>query len=139
MKNKITNHEEKYLHSPKRALLYFLLTIILIGICVLFYKATYSSWIFLELGKLECSKELCSYFSHQLLIIPLLILDYIIISLTIISFCNIFKKVKRYDEEGLIRGLILGLIAGLMWGLIGGLIVGLIVGLIGGLIMGLIE
>ena len=139
MKEKqIKKHEEQYYHIPKGRLRYIFSTILLLGLCFLFYKVTLSSWNFLELSSLECSEEFCSYFAHQLLILPLLILNYILISLTILSSISIFKKLKSYDEEGLIMGLIMGLIAGLIAGLIIGLIIGLIMGLIIGLIIGLI-
>ena len=122
-------HEQQYYHIPKGKLRYIFSTILLIGLCFLFYKVTLSSWNFLELGDLSCSEEFCDYSLYQLMILPIMLLDYLIISLTACSFFSIFKRLKKYEEEGLIFGLIVGLI----FGLIGGLIVGLIVGLIGGL------
>ena len=57
-------------------------------------------------------------------------MEYVLISLALISFFAIFKRgysgLKSYDEEGLIGGLIPGLIGGLIPSLIGGLIGGLI-------------
>jgi hypothetical protein len=66
------------------------------------------------------------------------IITYILIAAMICLTVNIFKKLKSYQEKGLIVGLIWSLIGGLIWGLIWGLIGGLIGGLIWGLIVGLI-
>ena len=154
MINKTKQHEEKYIHIQKRSLTFFLLTIVLLALTIGSFKITLSSWSFLELGE-------CDLHIYQLIIIPMLILDYILISLTICSSVSIFKKLKKWDEGGLIDCLIAGLIVGLVLGLlvsmfassIGcsvlglnfGLFVGLvlffdlIIGWIWGLIVGLIE
>jgi len=138
MINKTKQYEEKYIHIPKRSLTFFLLTIVLLALTIGSFKITLSSWNFLGLGNLESY----NYYPYQLIIIPMLILDYILASLTICSFASIFKKLKKWNEKGLIAcliaGLIVGLIGGLIACLIGGLIVGLIKCLIACLIAGLI-
>jgi len=131
---KQTKHEQEYLHLPKRSFKYILSTLVLILITIFSIKILISSWNFLELGDL--SQKI--FYSYQLMILPLLVFIYVLISLTVCSFVNIFKKLKSYKEEGLIGGLIEGLIVGLFLGLIGGLIVGLFLGLIGGLVFGLV-
>ena len=132
MINKTKQHEEKYIHIPKRSLTFFLLTIVLLALTIGSFKITLSSWSFLELGE-------CDLHIYQLIIIPMLILDYILASLTICSSVSIFKKLKKWNEEGLIACLIAGLIVGLIGGLIVGLILFLILGLIAGLIKCLIA
>ena len=135
MINKIKQHEEKYIHIQKRSLTFFLLTIVLLALTIGSFKVTISSGSFLELGE-------CDLHIYRLIIVPMLILDYILASLTICSFASIFKKLKKWNEKGLIAcliaGLIVGLIGGLIACLIGGLIVGLIKCLIACLIAGLI-
>ncbi len=73
MINKTKQHEEKYIHIPKRSLTFFLLTIVLLALTIGSFKITLSSWSFLELGE-------CDLHIYQLIIIPMLILDYILIS-----------------------------------------------------------
>jgi hypothetical protein len=136
MKQEIENHEEIYIHVPKRSFGFFFLTILLVGLTIGSFLVTIDSWKFLELGNRVCSEEICNYQPHDLLIIPILIINYILIGLSICSFASMFTELKSYEEKGLIWGLIVGLIVGLIWGLILGLIGGLIVGLIGGLIVG---
>ena len=135
MINKTKQYEEKYIHIQKRSLTFFLLTIVLLALTIGSFKITLSSWNFLGLGNLESY----NYYPYQLIIIPMLILDYILASLTICSFASIFKKLKKWNEEGLIACLIAGLIVGLIGGLIVGLILFLILGLIAGLIKCLIA
>ena len=132
MINKTKQYEEKYIHIQKRSLTFFLLTIVLLALTIGSFKITLSSWSFLELGE-------CDLHIYRLIIIPMLILDYILISLTICSSVSIFKKLKKWDEGGLIDCLIAGLIVGLVLGLLACLIVGLIDYLIAGLIVGLIK
>ena len=132
MINKTKQHEEKYIHIQKRSLTFFLLTIVLLALTIGSFKVTISSWSFLELGE-------CDLHIYRLIIIPMLILDYILISLTICSSVSIFKKLKKWNEKGLIACLIAGLIVGLIGGLIVGLILFLILGLIAGLIKCLIA
>jgi len=135
MKTKTTKqHEQEYYHIPKGRLRFTLITLGLILLTIFFIFITIDSWKFLKLGNLECSKEFCNYYSYQLLIIPLLFLDCILIGLFVLNFVSIFKKLKDYNEDGLIDVLIYGLIIGLIIGLINGLIIGLIVGLFCGLI-----
>ncbi len=132
MINKTKQYEEKYIHIQKRSLTFFLLTIVLLALTIGSFKITLSSWNFLGLGE-------CDLHIYRLIIIPMLILDYILISLTICSSVSIFKKLKKWDEGGLIDCLIAGLIVGLVLGLLACLIVGLIDYLIAGLIVGLIK
>ena len=138
MNKQIQKHEEEYYHIPKGKLRYIFISLLFLVLLIGSIYVTYQSWIFLNLGSLECSEEFCNYEVYQLLIIPLLILDYLIVSLFICSVVSIFKKLNSFNETGLIVGLIFGLIGGLIVGLIIGLIVGLIIGLISGLVGGLI-
>ena len=138
MKTKtIKKHENKYLHISKRSFKYISITILLILITIGSFIILIDCWKFLELGSLFYEED--GYNLYQLMIIPILIINYLLISLTICSIVSMFKKLKSYKEHGLILGLISGLIVGLIVGLIGGLISGLIGGLIGGLISGLIS
>ena len=133
MTNKTKQHEEKYIHIQKRSLGFILLTLVLLALTIFSFQITISSLEFLGIDSLKCSEEVCSYYSYQLMITPMLILNYILASLTICSFVSIFKNLKRFNDRGLIYGLIHGWIIGLIVGLIVGLIGGLIVGWIGGL------
>jgi len=149
---KLKQHTKEY--SFKRSLGFKVLTIVLLFLTIGSFYITIDSWNVLELGSLGCSKESCNYQIHDLMIIPLILINHILIVLTICSFVSIFKKLKSYNEEGsilslftfsiasLIIGLVLfsiaGLIASLIFGLIGGSIFGLIVSSIAGSIAGLI-
>jgi hypothetical protein len=128
----LKKHTEEYIHirkPNKRVLLGVLGTIIF----------SFLSYIFIKV-LIELIIEIpYNYVFTDLSMIPLTIFCYVLISLTIISFMSIFKKLKGYDESGLIYGLIFGLIFGLTFSLIFALIYGLIYGLIFyGLIYGLI-
>jgi len=135
----IKQHEDKYWHIPKLALLP------LLGFIV-FTLLAYGNYLLIDKQVIatvfNCEKDNCNLTAHDLINIYPIIAEYLLISLAIISLFAMFKRgyknLKSFDEEGLIFGLILGLIFGLILGLIGGLIVGLIGGLIGGLIFGLI-
>jgi hypothetical protein len=135
--NNINKHEEIYIHLPKRAFKFTFLTIILVLLTIGSFLVTIDSWKFLELGSLECSSESCDYNLHQLLIVPILFLDYILIALSICSFVSMFKKLKSYSEDRLVNWLIAGLVVGLVVGLGVGLVAGLGVGLVAGLTLGL--
>ena len=112
----IKQHEDKYWHIPKLALLP------LLGFIV-FTLLAYGNYLLIE--------------KQVIATIYPIIAEYLLISLAIISLVAIFKKgyknLKSFDEGGLISGLILGLIFGLIVCLISSLIFGLIVGLIFGL------
>jgi len=140
-------HEEQYIHIKKPTWKEFgkftsiLLTTFLSIVNFFLIKTIY---IKENLGYIFANKEELINYSPKffdLMILYPILAEYILISLTIILIVSCFKKLNKYDEEGLIFGLIGGLIGGLIAGLIagltGGLIVGLIVGLIGGLIVGL--
>lgn len=66
------------------------------------------------------------------------VIMYLLIGLNVSLFVNIFKKLKRFEEKGLIGALTFGLIVGLIGGFVGGLIFAFIDGLTIGLIFGLI-
>jgi len=120
-KKQIQKHEKKYLHIPKRSFKFILLTLLLILITIGFTFVLIDSWNFLGLSFLRGNSGL-----YQLMIIPMLIFYYILISLTICSFVSIFKKLKRYNEGGIILEAISGLIVGTIIGVILGLICGLV-------------
>jgi len=136
----IKQHEDKYWHIPKLALLP------LLGFIV-FTLLAYGNYLLIDKQVIatafNCEKDNCNLTAHNLINIYPIIAEYLLISLAIISLVAVFKKgyknLKSYNKEGLIGGLIVGLIGGLIAGLIFGLIVGLIGGLIAGLIVGLIA
>ena len=135
----IKQHEDKYWHIPKLALLP------LLGFIV-FTLLAYGNYLLIDKQVIatafNCEKDNCNLTAHNLINLYPITVEYLLISLAIISLVAVFKKgyknLKSYNKEGLIGGLIAGLIFGLIVGLIGGLIAGLIVGLIVGLIFGLI-
>ena len=135
----IKQHEDKYWHIPKLALLP------LLGFIV-FTLLAYGNYLLIDKQVIatayNCEKDNCNLTAHNLINIYPIIAEYLLISLAIISLIAIFKKgyknLKSYDEKGLIFGLIVCLISGLILGLIFGLILGLIFGLIVCLISGLI-
>ena len=146
----INNHESKYFHIKKSvfnliwkiplALIPFILSALNL------YYGIIKNWSFLKLDYVFASNEVlktATFSSCSLLIIPMLFLEYALITGSFIFLAYLIKgKLKTYKENGLIDGLIsrliLGLILGLISGLILGLILGLIIGLINGLILGLI-
>ena len=151
-KNKIKQYEDKYIHIKKtnlRLIWCIPLTIILFLFAYLNLRyGIISNWNYLGLNELF-NKDI--YSPQNLLIIPMLFFEYLLISISFISLVYTIKgRVKSYKEEGLIFGLILflimflflgvfmGLISGLIFGLILALIIALISGLISGLIFGLI-
>ena len=119
----------------------FFLTIFLGFLSYFNFKLILNFWENYNLGYVFAKEsELINYspkFADLIVLYPL-VEEFILISLIIICFVSIFKKLKDYNEMGLISGLIFGLIFGLINGLIIGLINGLIDGLIIGLIFGLI-
>ena len=132
-------HEEQYIHIKKPTWKEFgkftsiLLTTFLSIVNFFLIKTIY---IKENLGYIFANKEELINYSPKffdLMILYPILAEYILISLTIILIVSCFKKLNKYDEEGLIFGLTGGLIVGLIVGLIGGLIVELIVGLIVGL------
>jgi len=139
IKMKQKQHTEKYVHLPKRSLGFTILTIVLLFLTIGSFYITIDSWNVLELGSLECSGGSCNYQIHDLMIIPLILINYILIALTICSLVSIFKKLKSYNKEGLIFFSIIGSITFSIIGLTGGSITILIVGLITLLAMGLIA
>ena len=136
-------HTKKCIHIVKPSLAgvgRFSLMIVTAFLSYFNFLLIKSIWVTNNLGYIFASKEeLVNYFPKfiDLIVLYPLIGEFILISLTIILAVSLFKKIKSYNEGGLIAGLIVGLIAGLMVGLIAGLMVALIVGLIFGLIIGL--
>ena len=137
-------HEKKYIHIPMPSWKGFgklCLTLFTAFLSVVNFMLILRIWNDYNLGYIFADKsELINYtpkFADLIVLYPLLG-EFILISLTTILFVSLFKKIKSYNENGLILGLILGLISGLISGLIIGLILGLILGLISGLIYGLI-
>ena len=142
MKTQTKQHEEKYWHIPKIAILPILALIIFTLLAIGNFQLIDKSVLHKVFKTCENQCEYNLVPSDLINLYPILG-EYILISLALISLIAIFKKgyknLKSYKEDGLILGLILGLIGSLIVGLIVGLIFGLIFGLIGGLIFGLIE
>jgi hypothetical protein len=136
----LKKHTEEYIHirkPNKRVLLGVLGTIIFSFLSYIFIKVLIELIIEKQIFK-PIEEIPYNYVFTDLSMIPLTIFCYVLISLTIISFMSIFKKLKGYDESGLISYLIYGLIFGLTFSLIFALIYALIYGLISYLIYGLI-
>ena len=141
--NNIRKHEEAYWHIPKIALLPILGLIIFSLLAWGNYNLIDKEVLHQIFSQDTCYKDKpCDLTSQDSINIYTIIIEYILISLALISLVASFKRgynnLKSYEEYGLIFGLIAGLFFGLFSGLIVGLFSGLIVGLIGGLIVGLI-
>ena len=140
----IKEHESEYFHIKKTALnLIWKIPLAIIPFVLSYLMLVYGiigNWAFLKLPELFAEETKNAVFSYcNLLIIPMLLLEYFLIAGSFIFLVYLIKgKLKSYEDGGLIVSLIFGLIVGLMGGLIVGLIWGLIVGLIFGMIMGLI-
>ena len=142
MKKEITGHESKYLHIRKSVFnLIWKIPLAMIPFILSYLNLVYgiiNNWSFLKLDYVFYNNEqfkTAVFSSCNLLIIPMLIFEYLLIVGSIIFLVYLIKgKIKSYNGGGLIIGLIAGLIAGLIIGLIGGLIIGLIIGLTDGLI-----
>jgi len=137
-------HTKKYIHIPMPSWKGFgKFSLMIISVLLSFFNFILirNIWIKENLGYVFANEEeIINYapkFADLIVLYPLLG-QFILISLTVILAVSLFKKLKSYDENGLIGGLIVGLIVGLIGGLIVGLILGLIGGLIGGLIVELI-
>ena len=115
----IKQHEDKYLHILKLALLP------LLGLIV-FILLAYGNYFLIDNHvvsyALNCKEDCSKLVTHDLLDIYPIMGEYILIALAFISLVAMFKRgyrnLKSYNEEGLIWGLIGGLIWGLIWGLI---------------------
>lgn len=125
----IKQHEQQYWHIPKFSLLP-LLGLIIFGLLAYGNFQLIDKNVLTEVFK-QC-EETCVYnlSTSNLINIYSIIGEYILISLFLISLIALFKggykKLKDWNDGGLIVGLIYGLIVGLIVGLIGCLIVGLI-------------
>ena len=90
-------------------------TIILIPLTIFWLYQSIVNWGMFEIFNLEPAEIVTI---SNLIVIPNILFNYLLISLTIISLVALIKggynKLKKYNEEGLIEGLIVGLI----WGLI---------------------
>ena len=148
----VKKHEDSYIHIPKPNRIWFgklFGFLFFTFLSVMNFLLIKSLWIKFNLEYVFDTEGLGNYVieTFHLIVLYPLVCEAIFIELSIIFFVSLFKKLKSYDEGGLISeliyclicGLILGLIFGLIFGLIGGLISGLISGLILGLILGLLE
>ena len=130
-KLEVKKHEDNYIHIPKpcwKGIGKFFLTIFLGFLSYFNFKLIFNIWENYNLGYVFASESEMINFSPKfadLIVLYPLIGQFILISLTIICFASLFKKLNNYDEDGLIGGLIGGLIIGLIIGLIFGLIGGL--------------
>ena len=134
VKQEVAKHKSNYIHIPKPKGLTigkFFLTIFLAFLSTMNFLLIKLIWNHFNLGYVFAKdSEMINYVIegiHLIVLYPL-VSQFILISLTVLSFVSLFKKLKSYDEEGLISGLIVGLIVGLISGLIFGLIFGLIRG-----------
>ena len=127
-------HEQEYRHIRKITLLSFIATLFFSWLAWMNLKSI--DWNIIKIA-FDCEKGSCNLVPRDLIVCYPLILEYLFISLAVISFVAIFKNgfnnLKGYKDNGLI----MGLIESLIMDLIVGLIMGLIVSLIGGLIIGL--
>ena len=135
--SKIEKHTDNYIHVPVCNLWALLGILISSALAYGSWLILASLWQFLSIDSIinASSPSEVTIKAYQFGILPMIILQYIFISLAIISFVALTKggydRLKPYNEEGLIGSLIFGLIVGLICGLIGSLIFGLIFGLIG--------
>ena len=134
-KNKLKQHEELNLHIPKRSFYSFILFIIGLTLTIGMFYVIIDSWNFLGLESLGIETE---YQLHDLMIIPLFIIQSILISFTVYSFVSIFKKLKTYEEEGLIYYITWIILAGIFFGILAGILVGILAGIILGILVGTI-
>jgi hypothetical protein len=141
---KINKHKSDYIHIPKPNGLWFgkfFAFIFLAFLSVMNFLLIKAIWLKFNLGYVFATEEEWVNYTiegfHLIVLYPL-VGEYLFIALTIFTFVSLFKKLKSFDEAGLIVCLIFGLIFGLIVCLIFGLIVGLIFGLIVCLILGLI-
>lgn len=123
-KLEVQKHESNYIHIPKpcwKSIGKFFLTIFLGFLSYFNFKLILNIWENYNLGYVFAGEsEMINYapkFADLIVLYPL-VGEFLLISLTIICFVSIFKKLKSYDEEGLIVGLIGGLIVWLIGGLI---------------------
>ena len=139
MTKQLKQHEQKYWHIPKFAILPIIATLFFGFLAYMNLKLI--DWNIVNIV-INCNANNCNLVPKNLIVCYPIIAEYIFIVLTVISFVAIFKNgfnnLKGYKDEGLIGSLIVGLIVGLIYCLI--LDIGLIlgIGLIFGLIVGLI-
>ncbi len=125
-------HTKKYIHIPQPSLKgigKFSLTILTAFLSYFNFLLILRIWKDYNLEYVFVAEdELINYAPKfiDLIVLYPIIGEFILIALTVILGVSLFKKLKGYNEDGLILGLIGGLIGGLILGLISGLILGLI-------------
>jgi len=107
----INQHENKYWHIPKFAILP-LAGLIIFGLLA-WGNLYLINWQEIKVAY-ECTKDNCSLTASALINIYPMIGEYLLICLSLVSLIASIKKgyknLKSYNEEGLIVGLIGGLI-----------------------------
>lgn len=111
-KLEVKKHESNYIHIPKpcwKGIGKFFLTVLLGFLSYFNFKLILRIWEDYNLGYVFASEsEMINYvpkFADLIVLYPL-VGEFLLVSLTIICFVSIFKKLKGYDEGGLIFGLI---------------------------------
>lgn len=122
---KIKKHTNNYIHIPMSALLPLVGTLLAGLLTWANLQVIFSLWTRLGIGVIFEATNPIPVPLYSWGIIPVLILEYVLISATILSINALWKGSYENIRESLIVWLIRGLIIGLIGGLIGGLIVGL--------------
>ena len=112
----LKKHEQEYIHIPKPNSKWFCrlgLLCLTVFISITNFFLIKSFWIKENLGYVFAEDSgLINYTPKlfDLMILYPILAEFIFISLIVILVVSLFKKLKRYDKEGLIGGLIVGLI-----------------------------
>lgn len=139
------SNEKTYIAIPWASWRRFLPILVTVALAYFGFRYILICWTHFELGSLTEDQY---YSLPQLMIYPLFIIEYCLISLTFICIIAWIKKgfrnLKSIDDNGLISWLIGELIIGMIiWRIfepIGGLIIGLLfIGLVLGLFGGLVN
>ena len=111
MTKQLKQHEQKYWHIPKFAILPIIATLFFGFLAYMNLKLI--DWNVIKTA-FACSNESCNLIPNNLINMYPIIGEYVLISLIIISFAAIikngFNNLKSYNEGGLIVSLIGGLI-----------------------------
>ena len=139
-KHTLQNHKDNYIHIPKPSSVVIGKFFCLIGLLFLNYfnfRLIITIYNYFDMGYIfATAEEVINYTPEfiDLIIIYPIFFQYLLVISFVILFVSMFKKLKSYNEKGLVFGLvfclILGLLAGLLAGLLGGLVLSLLTGLI---------
>ena len=144
-KHTLQNHKDNYIHIPKPSSVGIGKFFCLIGLLFLNYfnfRLIITIYNYFDMGYIfATAEEIINYTPEfiDLIIIYPMVFQYILVISFVILFVSMFKKLKSYNEKGLVFGLVIGLIVGLVVGLIFGLVIGLFASLLVGSLSGLLS